>query len=144
MGTFRILAAACLFFSFACDDSSINQTKDSHASAYSLSIDSCQKNHPLLKTSQNSMLSYSFSNDSIIIKAFFISNCCPEKNRFVTSTTLHNDSLKLMVRDTAQGLCDCPCNYEIQTIVKAFNYDTLHFACEYHGEPYLSEAIAIQ
>jgi hypothetical protein len=144
MKAFHYLTAAFCFVSLACDDSTTSQPKHSNASAYSVSTDSCLNNNSLLKTNQNSKLSYSFSDDSILIKVFLATNCCPDKNRFVTSASIYNDSLHLIVNDTAQGLCDCICNYEIQTIVKAFNFDTLRFTCEYEDTLYLSDAIAIQ
>ena len=68
-------------------------------------------------------------------------NCCPEINRFKTSTTVKSDSIYLEVHDTAVGLCDCNCLYEIQTVIKGKGIDSIHFTCEYYDSLLVDELI---
>ncbi|HEX2959950.1 MAG TPA: hypothetical protein VHO70_24150 [Chitinispirillaceae bacterium] len=82
--------------------------------------------------SGDSICGYEFFDDSLKITIKVQANCCPETNRFTTSTSVKEDSVHLKVRDTAKELCDCICPYEIQTIIKGAAVDSIYFTCEYN------------
>lgn len=60
----------------------------------------------------DSCFHYSFA-EKLEIEFCVSGNCCPDENRFVTTSKIVNDSIIIAVRDTAQHLCRCICNYII-------------------------------
>ncbi len=61
---------------------------------------------------RDSCFSYSFT-DKLTIEFCVFGNCCPEENRFLLAHRFVKDSIIIAVKDTAQNLCRCVCNYII-------------------------------
>ena len=60
----------------------------------------------------DSCFHYSFT-ETLEIEFCVSGNCCPDENRFVTTSKILNDSITIAITDTAENLCRCICNYII-------------------------------
>jgi len=72
------------------------------------------------------------------IRVFRISsttaNCCPDSNRFSLSYGIRNDTITVVVVDTAAHLCRCICRYVIRGEFKDLPLDHYVFACNYDNK----------
>ena len=90
---------------------------------------------PLLKvrTTDYKCFDYNF-HENLALEFCLPANCCPDSNRFDHSYTISNDTIYFTVLDTAQDLCDCICNYKIQTEISGLLRDAYIFQCLYDGK----------
>lgn len=93
-------------------------------------VGGCQSNagSSLQKNYSDSCFSYSFF-DKLSIDFCVTGNCCPEKNRFLITSTVVNDSIFIAVADTADELCDCICNYIIHGEFESLPLDKYFVKC---------------
>ncbi len=132
------LLAITLIFSISCNESSTTSPEKNMLSAYSIAIDGCKSS----ALSKDPVKSYEFFDDSLKIRILVEANCCPGDNRFITSTSIKNDSVHLRVHDTAMGICDCNCLYEIQTVISKKGLDSIYFTCEYQNSLIVDKLIS--
>jgi hypothetical protein len=133
---YSLLAVSTLLIS--CKDSTTNSPKTNNHNVYSIAVDGCQ-NALNKRASSDSIQSFEFNDDSLKIIIHVTANCCPEIDRFITTTTIDEDSVHLQVQDVAKGLCNCNCPYEIQTVVKREGIDSIYFTCEYYDSLIVTE-----
>jgi len=89
------------------------------------------KSNQLLKSGDtfgDSYFTYSFT-DKLIVDFCVSGNCCPDENRFRTSSNILGDSIIVTVADTAQNLCKYICNYIIHGEFEQLPKDRYFIKC---------------
>lgn len=100
-------ASAILLLSF-CNDKSTQPQESVSLNQ----IPGCQHLRLNKSESSDSCFTYTFKKD-LVLDFCASGNCCPDKNRFDLSSKIFNDTIQIVVKDTAQNLCKCNCNYII-------------------------------
>ncbi len=76
----------------------------------------------------DSCFHYSFK-EKLEIEFCVSGNCCPDENRFVTTSKILNDSITIAIKDTAENLCRCICNYIIHGEFESLPLDQYKVKC---------------
>lgn len=77
---------------------------------------------------RDSCFTYSFT-ENLVLDFCVNGNCCPDSNRFKTSSSTHSDSIIITIADTAQNLCRCNCSYTIRAEFKSLTRDEYFVTC---------------
>ena len=87
----------------------------------------------------DSSFSYTFT-DKLIVDFSVPANCCPDSNRFIVSNTFNNDTLLIMVVDTAEYVCKCICTYLIRAVYENLTNDHYIVRCTLENKiaPYMN------
>ena len=120
-----IIISFCIILSYSCDD---EFTSNVQTSIYQLP--GCKSNS-MFKSNEtfgDSCFTYSFS-DKLVIDFCVNGNCCPDSNRFYTTSDIFRDSISITIADTAQNLCRCMCNYIIHGEFESLPYDKYFVKC---------------
>ena len=131
--TMLILLFGGLFFSFSCSDKSTNPENTNKNML--CQIPGCGYNF-LAKTALepgDSLFSYQFDEEKLLIDFCVTANCCPDSNRFSLSYEILSDSLAIAVEDTADGLCNCVCPYIIHVELYDLPLNHYVFSCNYYN-----------
>jgi len=102
--------AGFIFLCSSCSDESITPVKQTVLKQ----IAGCNKLSLNKSGSANSCFSYSFK-DNLILDFCVSGNCCPDKDRYILTSGIVGDSIFITIKDTAQNLCRCNCNYIIHS-----------------------------
>ena len=88
---------------------------------------------PLLKSASPSLRCFDYTfNGDLELEFCLPANCCPDSNRFDYNYAISNDTIYFTVLDTAKNLCDCICNYKIETKIIDLFKDAYIFQCLYY------------
>lgn len=107
----NMIVGLIILTSFSCKQNSTESLIDSVPS-FSFRSSKCTGNVLLQRTNNDSSFTYSFT-DKLMIDFSVIANCCPDSNRFIVSNTFRDDTLLIMIVDTAEYVCRCLCPYFI-------------------------------
>jgi len=129
MALIILLWIACIFFS--CSDKSTSPENQQIGLLYQ--IRGCQPSGRAKLSSSDSCFSYQFNKD-LVIDFCVTANCCPDSNRFSLSYGIRNDTITVVVVDTAAHLCRCICRYVIRGEFKDLPLDHYVFACNYDNK----------
>lgn len=122
----KFIAIVFLLVLNFCKESSV--TPEVKATLYQ--INGCQ---PSLGKKANNLLNdscfqYTFF-DKLTIDFCVNGNCCPDKNRFLITNKIFKDTITITVKDTADNLCRCTCNYIIHGEFESLNYNSYVIKC---------------
>jgi hypothetical protein len=76
----------------------------------------------------DSCFSYQF-HDALTMEFCMTGNCCPDSNRFSFRHSLIQDTILIVVSDTAAHLCRCTCNYLLRAEVNNLERDDYLVLC---------------
>ena len=129
-----LIAIIVLFFLFGCEKSStpIDQESVPISNEY-YQIPGCQgQTDNLAKTFSNDYcFSYSWIND-LNVELCLWANCCPDTDRFNSSSVLTGNVISVTVTDTAKQLCDCICTYKLHFDFPSLLKKDYIFKCIYN------------
>ena len=91
----------------------------------------------------DSCFSYQFTQNAAVDFCVY-ANCCPDSNRFSLSYEIRNDTLAVVVVDTAAHMCRCLCNYAIHAEFMNLPADRYVFYCRYSEELVYCEVLERQ
>lgn len=129
MASIILLWIACIFFS--CSDKSTGPENQQTALLYQIA--GCQHGGLAKSSLSDSCFSYQFQKD-LVIDFCASANCCPDSNRFRLSYGIRNDTIAVVVADTAANLCYCICGYIIHAEFRDLPLDEYLFSCSYNGK----------
>ena len=92
-------------------------------------------NNQFIKTGvrDSSRFYYDFQ-QNLELELVLQANCCPDSNRFDHLTEVRQDTIFFTVLDTAQNLCNCICDYVVQTEISGLLKDAYVLQCVYNSE----------
>ena len=118
-----------IFFFFSCSDKSINSKNVNLL----YQISGCA-NKGLGKTALiDSGFSYRFDKN-LIVDFSVTANCCPDSNRFNLFYEVSNNTITVIVDDTAAHLCKCVCPYIIHAEFYDLPLQKYVFICNYEDK----------
>ena len=92
----------------------------------------CQRQLFRSATSEDSCFFSQFKQD-ILIDFCVTANCCPDTSRFQTSSAVSNDTIFIVVADTAANRCLCDCPYRIHAEFRKPLLSRYVVVCYYGG-----------
>ncbi len=116
---------------FSCSDKSTGPENQQSGLLYQ--IRGCQHGGLAKLSSSDSCFSYQFKKD-LVMDFRVTANCCPDSNRFSLSYGIRNDTIAVVVVDTAANLCYCICRYFIRAEFRDLPLDRYIFSCTCDGK----------
>lgn len=139
MKTYRFII--CLFTIFMIIQTGCDKSvgPEKYSSASIVQIPGC-KTTGLSKNSNqtDSCFTYQF-HDVLIVDFCAAGNCCPDSNRFSIKDAISNDTITVVIADTAAHLCRCLCTYILHGEFFDLPFDNYLFLVK--REDYSSQAI---
>lgn len=97
-------------------------------------IPGCQRQHLNKSSLIDSCFSYLF-NENLVVDFCVTGNCCPDKDRYIITSSIVEDSIFITVKDTAKNLCRCICNYIIHGEFQSLTKNNYIIKCIQKGLP---------
>lgn len=128
--TFLVSVIWCLFQS-CFDNVTDTQHHQNEKKAELYQIPGCAGHKPALAelTAADSCFSYEFET-SLIVEFCITANCCPDSNRFELSFEVVDDTITVVIADTAANLCRCVCTYHIHAEFTNLPLNRYHITCQ--------------
>ena len=131
---FSWILIAVLAVYWCTDQSDPLQVADEQISVSFEQLPGCLDTY-LIKTSIRDSVCFYYTFEQNLDLEFCVqANCCPDTNRFDFLTNVRNDTIYFTVLDTARNLCDCSCEYLVQTEIAGLQNDRYNFQCIYYNE----------
>jgi len=121
-----VLFVWLIFFFFSCSDKSINSKNVNLL----YQISGCANKGLAKAALTDSGFSYKF-NQTLTVDFYVVANCCPDSNRFNLFYEINNNTITVIVNDTAANLCKCVCPYIIHAEFFDLPLQKYVFICNY-------------
>jgi hypothetical protein len=110
-----ILAFTVLTLIISCNETSLNDSGTQQISYISHKSNGCVSVNKLMKTNDEAILNYEYSNGNLKIEALFTTQCAAD---FKDSVMISGNSVNIFLADTASSVAKCLCPFK-----EEFNFE---------------------